>query len=306
MIRAASLSIDINLLRFSQFLRSQGIVHRIHEESGQQVIWVESEAQALFVRQNLDSWSFDEENKLDPGIAAGSSPAGAARKTHSFVTNLLFKLGNAFRATPISFSLIIGCLLVAVLSELGTQSQRVGWLFFPLISSDSLLSLLADINSLEIFVRSFTPMFLHFGELHLVFNMLWLWYFGKQLEGTHPRLLFAALILLTSFTGNASQYLYSHYNNFGGMSGVIYGLVGYTWLTHQFMPKSYLLINNSMFVVFVIALVAMEVFATNVIASAAHAGGLVAGLLFGFCTVLIYRFVLRRDAINIDRGKTRI
>lgn len=302
MIRAASLPIEINLLRLSQYLQSQGIAHRIHEESGQQVIWVESEAQALFVKQSLDTWSFDEDDKHSTGIEAANSLSGSAKKTHSFVTSFLLKLAKSFRSTPVSFALIVGCLIVAVISELGVHAQRVAWLFYPLLSSDSLLSLLADISSLEILVRSFTPMFLHFGELHLIFNMLWLWYFGKQLEGTHPRLLFVALILLTSFVGNTSQYLYSHYNNFGGMSGVIYGLVGYAWLTHRYMPKSYLLINNSMFIIFVVALVAMELLASSMIASAAHMGGLVAGLLFGLCTVLIYRFVLGRDAINVTRG----
>ncbi len=46
MIRAASLPIEVNLLRFSRFLQSQGIAHRINEESGQQVIWVDGDQQA--------------------------------------------------------------------------------------------------------------------------------------------------------------------------------------------------------------------------------------------------------------------
>ena len=49
MIKAASLPIEVNLLRFSQFLQSQGIAHRINEESGQQVIWVEGAQEAAVV-----------------------------------------------------------------------------------------------------------------------------------------------------------------------------------------------------------------------------------------------------------------
>lgn len=301
MIKVASLPIDVNLLRFSQSLRSQGVEHRIFEEAGQQVIWVESEAQADFVRQALQGWSFEEDSDADVGEKPANSLSGSASKPHSSIVNSLIRTLISFRSTPITFALILACAIVALISELGVESQRVAWLFYPLLPSDSLQSLLAGINSLEFFVRTFTPMILHFGELHLIFNMLWLWYFGKQLEGTHPRLLFAALILLTSFAGNTSQYLYSQFNNFGGMSGVIYGLVGYAWLTHRFMPKSYLMINNSMFVVFVIALIAMEFVAGSMIASAAHLGGLVTGLLFGFITVLVYRRVLRRDAINVAR-----
>jgi GlpG protein len=106
------------------------------------------------------------------------------------------------------------------------------------------------------------------------------------------------LILSCSFAGNTAQYLTSGYNNFGGMSGVVYGLVGYTWIVHSFMPRSNLLINNKMFVVFVIALVAMEFVASSLIASAAHLGGLVAGLVAGVVVVGLYRFALGRAAIG--------
>ena len=64
------------------------------------------------------------------------------------------------------------------------------------------------------------------------------------------------------------------------------------------MPRSNLLINNKMFVVFVIALVAMEFVASSLIASAAHLGGLVAGLVAGVVVVGLYRFVLGRAAIG--------
>jgi membrane associated rhomboid family serine protease len=64
------------------------------------------------------------------------------------------------------------------------------------------------------------------------------------------------------------------------------------------MPRSNLHINNKMFVAFVIALVAMEVFASSWVANAAHFGGLVAGLLLGMAVAGHYRFVLGRDAIE--------
>ena len=84
-------------------------------------------------------------------------------------------------------------------------------------------------------------MFLHFGELHLVFNMLWMWYFGKQLEQILPSWLFLSSIILISFTSNTVQYLVSGYNNFGGMSGVIYGLVGFSWIVSKFQIKKNML-----------------------------------------------------------------
>ena len=291
MIRAASLSIEVNLLRFSRFLQSQGIAHRINEESGQQVIWVEGDQQGSVVREALANWPFDEDSSV------GSS---AAYNLTSLFNPIAFlrKLIQAFMRAPVSFALILACLSVALLSLLGTQPQRVAILFYPVLDSSGLLPLLASINSPVAILRSLSPMLLHFGELHLVFNMMWLWYFGRQLESAQPRWLFIVLILFCSFVGNTAQYLTSGYNNFGGMSGVVYGLVGYTWIVHSFMPRSNLLINNKMFVVFVIALVAMEFVASSLIASAAHLGGLVAGLVAGVVVVGLYRFALGRAAIG--------
>ena len=291
MIRAASLPIEVNLLRFSRFMQAQGIAHRINEESGQQVIWVEGEQQATLVRDTLASWPFDEDASLDEHSASKSQPLFSPAA-------LIRKLILAFLRAPVSFSLILACLLVALFSYLGTQPQRVAILFYPVLDNSGLLPLLASIDSPAEILRSLSPMLLHFGELHLVFNMMWLWYFGRQLEGAQPRWLFVLLIVFCSFVGNTAQYLSSGYSNFGGMSGVVYGLVGYTWVVHTFMPRSNLLINNKMFVVFVIALIAMEVVASSWIASAAHLGGLVAGLIVGVGAVGIYRFLLGRGAIG--------
>lgn len=291
MIRAASLPIEVNLLRFSRFLQTQGIGHRINEESGQQVIWVEGEQQASLVREALASWPFDEDSSL-------GSPAAYNLQSLFSPAALLRKLIQAFLQAPVSFSLILACLLVAVLSLLGAQPQRVAILFYPALDASGLFPLLASIDSPVEILRSLSPMLLHFGELHLVFNMMWLWYFGRQLESAQPRWLFIVLILFCSFAGNTAQYLTTGYNNFGGMSGVVYGLVGYTWIVHTFMPRSNLLINNKMFVVFVIALIAMEVFASSWVANAAHLGGLVAGLVAGMVVVGLYRFVLSREAIG--------
>jgi GlpG protein len=174
----------------------------------------------------------------------------------------------------------------------------VNFLFYPRLASDNLFVLLGEITTPLVFIQTLTPMFLHFGELHLIFNMLWLLYFGKQLEAIQPLWIFLALIVVTAFVSNTTQYLATGFNNFGGMSGVVYGLVGYTWVIHNFMPRSRLLLNNSMFVFFVIALILMEVFASSSIATAAHVGGLISGLVLGVVMVAYYRLLLRRDIIS--------
>tara|TARA_B110000438_G_scaffold280179_1_gene305199 strand:+ start:468 stop:1355 length:888 start_codon:yes stop_codon:yes gene_type:complete len=294
MIKAASLPIDVNLLGLIERLKHQGLSHRINEESGNQIIWANSETDAILIHEILAKWETqiaDERKSSESAIKRRSPVAGMLLNgvIRFFLSNLL--------ANPITIILISCCLLVAAFSLFGTNTYKVEFLFFPPISTVGFASLLNDIDSISVFVRTLMPMFLHFGELHLIFNMLWLWYFGKQLEPIHPAWLFVSIIVVTSFASNVTQYLYTGYNNFGGMSGVVYGLLGYTWLVHQFMPRTKLVIENQMFVVFVVLLVAMEILAGSWIASAAHVGGLISGLILGVAVVIVYRFLLKRDCI---------
>lgn len=294
MIRAVVLDIDVNLKSFSQQLQRLGILHRIVEESGTQVVEVNSEAEARMVREAFAEWQ-----RHDPGFdTLAVSPDYQGPKAGQDGLQWLRRGIRTLLSCPTTWLLMLASLAVAVISELGADTYAVRLLFFPLLPASDLWSLLAAIGTVTEVARTLTPMLLHFGELHLVFNLLWLWYFGKQLEALQPKWLFLLLVVATSFVSNTTQYLALEYNNFGGMSGVVYGLVGYTWVIHYCMPRSHLLINNSMFTFFVVALVLMEVFASSLIATAAHVGGLLTGLAMGSIVVLYYRVILRRSAIG--------
>jgi GlpG protein len=106
------------------------------------------------------------------------------------------------------------------------------------------------------------------------------------------------LIAATAFVGNTAQYWQLGYNNFGGMSGVIYGLVGFVWTLSNCLPNSGLLISTKMFIAFVVGLVLMEIFASSSIATAAHIGGLLSGLLLGVIFAVYYRFFRKTDLLG--------
>jgi len=148
MIRAASLSINVNLLGFSELLQRQGVPHRIIEESGQQVIWVNGEQEAAFVERALADWSSNSAmqqaslDSQDNGLLAG----GVALLSRH---NLLRPLRLAFVNSPVTLSLIAACLLVALLSLMGTQTARVVFLFYPLLAADNLFALLAELGDIR-------------------------------------------------------------------------------------------------------------------------------------------------------------
>jgi len=287
MIKAAILDVEIDLLPLSRNLKQRGIDHQINEESGKQVVWVRFESHLDYVRTAIEH--FQAGDFAGPEHLSDSS----ALPDSKLIWRQLYSNGKKFFAVflqaPVTMTLITVCCLVALVSQMGAVTSSVRFLFYPVIANDGVGSLLASINSVELFLRTLGPMFLHFGVLHLVFNMLWLWYFGRQLENHYPSWWFLIVVVFTSFAANATQYLASGFNNFGGMSGVVYGLVAYTWILHSLLPHSRLMLNHSMFVFFIAALVLMEVLASSWIATAAHLGGLIAGLIIGLTVVAYLR-----------------
>lgn len=286
MIKIASLNLNEDLKDYTRYLSEKGILHRVIEESGKQSIYVLNSKHIEFVKESLQLYL---EKKLELSLAKEEHKQPKTALV-IYVFNWVYK---NFMASPITVSLIFISLVVAFLTSLGSNVYAFSFMFYPLISSESIMELLGDITTITTAARTISPMFLHFGELHLVFNMLWLWYFGKQLEATGSAWSFIAIILITSFVSNTAQYLAIDYNNFGGMSGVVYGLLGYAWIIHVFLPQRHLLINNSMFVFFVIALVLMELVASSWIATAAHLGGLASGLVIGLLTVFYFRWIVK-------------
>lgn len=293
MVRALVLDIDVDLKYFSNLLRQQRIRHRISEESGSQVIWVVDDEQAALVQQLFDSHGAAEGEQVEnntevPGQAAASTDSDGYNRS-SISISPIARLVAVIYTAPVTMTLIFLCAIVALVTGIGSRPLRVEFLFFPLLPYDSLIALLSGITNPLIFLQTLGPMLLHFGELHIVFNLLWLWYFGRQLETVQSSWMFLLLVTVTSFAGNVMQYLSSQATNFGGMSGVVYGLVGYTWILHNFVPGKRMMLNNSMFGVFVVALVLMEVVASSFIATAAHVGGLLSGVALGLIVVIYTR-----------------
>ena len=113
--------------------------------------------------------------------------------------------------------------------------------------------------------------------------MWWLYDLGSQLEKKKVHKFLLTFIFILAVCSNLSQFLYSG-PNFGGMSGVIYGLFGYVWIKTKLDPADGFRLDPA---------VAMIMFGffflcfTGVfgnIANLAHAGGLLVGIGWGFAS----------------------
>lgn len=298
MLRAASVPLTTDLRSLLAVLRVQGVQVRVSEEAGEQVVWARDERDVEAVTQALVALERGEIARAAEGAAQARRGLGDTLEgpNNAPLVNqaagIVWRLARFSRRCPLTASLVLATLIVALLSRNGRDVAGVAMLFFPALPFVSATDLFLQLLSPWLLLRSVTPALLHLGELHLVFNLLWLLYFGRQLERVQPTVLVLVVYMLTAFAGNFVQYYTGGSAAFGGLSGLIYGLVGYTWLLGVMAPSSGVQLRTSTFAVFVIALLAMAIFASDSIASGAHLGGLVAGLA---CAAIVkLGYTLRR------------
>lgn len=283
MVRALTVSEQQDLRPFMAVLRAYGLSHHVTEESGSLVIWAPDEAHARMIVSAYERWQ-------QGALELPELPAAPDTKLLP-VKSLLQGFLGALWLAPVTVLLIIACLVVAVLSDMGANVIAVRLLFFPEVdlgASFPVAALFSGLDSAGDYLRTLTPALLHFGPVHLVFNTLWLWFFGRMMEPVLGIKAYLAVMVLTAFFANVAQYLWSGTSNFGGMSGVVYGQVGFVWMWQSLRPNTSLRLPLPMIMVFLVALVLMEVLASSMIASAAHLGGLLSGMLLGLTMAMMF------------------
>lgn len=135
--------------------------------------------------------------------------------------------------------------------------------------------------------RIITPILLHFSITHILFNLLWWWEFGGVIE---RKLGSGKLIILTIVGGIIPNFMqfWSTGPLFGGLSGVVYALLGYLWWTAWLRPHVGIQINR-MIVGFMLLWMVFGFFSTSLSSSSsgllpatanlAHLFGLIVGCL---------------------------
>ncbi|MEU3612674.1 rhomboid family intramembrane serine protease [Streptomyces sp. NPDC006872] len=125
--------------------------------------------------------------------------------------------------------------------------------------------------------RLLTSMFLHGSVIHILSNMLSLWWIGGPLEAALGRVRYLALYLVSGLAGSALTYLIAAPNAASlGASGAIFGLFGALVV----LVRRQRLDMRPVIALLVINLVIT--FGWAGIAWQAHIGGLVAGVVIGF------------------------
>lgn len=125
--------------------------------------------------------------------------------------------------------------------------------------------------------RIITAGFVHYGLLHIAFNMLLLYQFGRLLEGVLGRVRFLALYMAALIAGSFGALLVTPNAVTGGASGAVFGVLGATAVA--FRQR-----GVSVWQTGIGALIAINLLLTFVvpgISIGGHLGGLAAGTLLG-------------------------
>ncbi|MGX7823730.1 rhomboid family intramembrane serine protease [Actinokineospora sp. 24-640] len=130
------------------------------------------------------------------------------------------------------------------------------------------------------FWRLITHGFLHYGPVHLLVNMVSLW-FLRDVETVLGRARFAVLYLMAMLGGSVADFLFGDGRPLAGASGAIYGLLGAFVVIAIRLKRA---ANPWQLVLMVLGLLVVTSLVIPNVSLLAHAGGLVvgAGVAFAF------------------------
>jgi GlpG protein len=295
MYRVLEVSLDTDLRQFSRLLWQRKLSHQIQELDGRQVLVMAAPTdikQALALYEQWQRGEVQPADKDDTRVSDFIHPG-------DFVGGLV----RGFRSAPLSLLLIAACCVLAIFAPLAAPTPLTLDLLYPDFAYGTRRIILSRVFAnfgFDDFARMISPILLHGGLLHLLFNMMWTWDLGPRIERAQSSLVLGIAIVVLALVSNTVQYIWGGSRNFGGMSGVIFGLFSYIWMWQLIDPRKGLALPGSLILFMVISLVVMTVLDLPFIADEAHVGGFGAGIVYGAGTALASR-ITRNRAQRISR-----
>ncbi|MBU6532229.1 rhomboid family intramembrane serine protease [Streptomyces sp. NPDC057245] len=204
------------------------------------------------------------------GRTGGNGPAPAASRPRTLAGGTIAADPRLVTKVLIGVNLALFLVQLSVGDRFTNHLELIGRAYVPLLGS---VEGVAEGQ----WYRLLTAMFLHGSYMHILFNMLSLWWLGGPLEGALGRARYLALYFCSGLAGSALTYLIAEPNQPSlGASGAIFGLFGATAalvrrLNADMRPVVILLVINLVFT-----------FTWANIAWQAHVGGLVGGAVIGY------------------------
>ena len=270
--------------QLSQTLWRLKISHKITMNNNQNELWLSASSHQAATLQLIQIWKEDPQALLRVNVNKNQK------------TNRV-GLINQFRNAPGTIVLIVAALIVAAITQLESDVTMIKYFTIsPLdvIGNQVRFYPLSEVIGKGEYWRLFSPALLHFSVIHIVFNLLWVWDIGRRLERMVGSSLWLFGVFLIAVVSNVLQFQLSTNPLFGGLSGVVYGLIGFAWLM-PILNRSWPTIISKPLMIFFIVWLAIgytsltEAMGLGSIANTAHSIGLASGLVLS----LLYWFVAK-------------
>jgi len=274
--------LEKDLTHIAGYLSECKIVHRIYEEAGEQVIATADPRLVGPIAQLL--------HELERGtLILQHNETETAPDTTDIHEQQVPSFFQQVKIVPVTSVLIVLCILGALLVSFDSQRQFVRYLSFQDVYSPSVISLSEFLNAGEIW-RLITPTFLHFSVMHIFLNSLGVWDLGRRLELLLGKMNFLLFFVVTATLSNIAQFLWHPAGFFGGISGVVYALVGFIMVSHKLAPNKLTAVQPAELGFMLLWLVlcmtgVLDSLIGGGVANAAHLGGLLAGCAYAFITI---------------------
>lgn len=263
--------------RICDYLLSQGIDTTLRATGESFGVWIIEEADLESAAAILREFR---EDPAAEKFQRGAREASAIRQLRRRATEAQQKQEVQVRRRwtpptladiPVTAGLVLVCVALALMTDFGRDQTALSAFWFTGAHWE-------QVKQGQVW-RIFAPALIHFGLLHLLFNMMFLFRLGGIIEHRRGTLRYVGLLLLFEFCSSMAQVVWDPITPSGGMSGAVYGLIGYAWMKSKFEPRLGVhiepgLVAFSMFWFFLCML-------REDIANAAHAGGLAVGIVVG-------------------------
>ncbi len=305
MRQAGTLSNRDEAQRLVDYLLTQDIIAKAEPAGDAWAVWVREEDQVPAATRELQEFRADPQatRYRQAGDAANALRKQQARDEQQRRKNFIEVRERwdprSVGRRPLTIVLIAASVLVSLITDFGqNDSEFLRSLWFQPRPTNLLevvnWTATKDIRDGQVW-RVVTPIFIHMSPLHLIFNMYWLYVFGSMIEQRRGTLFFGLLVLAVAVISNWGQYYFTYVvdwfhvpptTQFGGMSGVGYGLFGYLWIKSRFDPLSGIFLPPSTVVLFLIWFALCWSGALGSIANWAHTIGVLTGMVFAYAPVL--------------------
>jgi GlpG protein len=320
MRQAGTLATEPDATRFADYLLMLGITTRVLAEGNGFSVWVRDEEKIDQARAELEQFRL---NPTDTRYGKAHSVAREIREREQREVvqtkkNIVdaqtirkrWAQGPVYHA-PLTMLLVFASVLVSIATQMGDAYNPVARALviaeyeevekdgrkYPINQWPGKPGL-GQVWDGQVW-RLITPIFLHYGPIHILFNVMMLIHLARAVEVVRGTWRLLALVVVIAAASNYCQFRFSNLDDwllhpftfaarqspaFGGMSGVNYGLFGYIWMKAKFEPISGFFMDQYTVTVMIVWFFACLIGVIGSVANTAHGVGLLAGMAIGYAS----------------------